>query len=141
MSRIASMQAWFQRVWVDQDLEGIEDSFTHRDAAGGLRGLDLRPEDFRELVPAMRALFDAPKITVLRAVETDDWLWILLQVDGVGVPTGEALSFTGQVALRFEGEKIAEAYNHFDFISFFEQLGALPPETIALCLSGETLQP
>jgi hypothetical protein len=41
--------------------------------------------------------------------------------------------------MRYEGDRIAEAYNHFDMISFFEQLGAFPPETMALCMSGERL--
>ena len=80
-------------------------------------------------------------VTTLRAVETGDWLWMLVQVTGISAQDGRDLSFTGQVAMRFEGDKIAEAYNHFDFISFFEQIGALPEETIALCLSGEQLQP
>ncbi|MEZ5686764.1 MAG: nuclear transport factor 2 family protein [Paracoccaceae bacterium] len=141
MSYLENIEAWFKKVWVDQDLDGIEDSFTHPDAAGGLQGLSLSPEDFRELVPAMRALFNDPKVTTLRAVETGDWLWMLVQVTGISAQDGRDLSFTGQVAMRFEGDKIAEAYNHFDFISFFEQIGALPEETIALCLSGEQLQP
>lgn len=42
--------------------------------------------------------------------------------------------------LRFEGDLFAEAYNHFDMIAMFEHLGALPPETMALCLSGERLR-
>jgi hypothetical protein len=43
------------------------------------------------------------------------------------------------MAIRFEGDRFAEAYNHFDMLTMFENLGALPPETLALCLSGERL--
>lgn len=42
--------------------------------------------------------------------------------------------------MRFRGEKIVEAYNTHDVIALFEGLELMPPDTVALCLSGEMLE-
>ncbi len=40
---------------------------------------------------------------------------------------------------RFKGGKMVEAYNQFDFISLFEQLGQLPQDTLPICMTGQQL--
>ncbi|MDD8023756.1 MAG: nuclear transport factor 2 family protein [Paracoccaceae bacterium] len=140
MSKLALLHDWFERVWIGGDLAAIPQFFTEDSrAAGVMRGLDLGPQEFTELIPALLNLIEAPTATILRHIETDDWLWALLVVHAKSAATLEPMEFTAQVSMRYEGDRIAEAYNHFDMISFFEQLGAFPPETMALCLSGERL--
>ena len=46
---------------------------------------------------------------------------------------------SGQIMMRIEGDKIVEAYNAFDFITFFEQAGLLPEDAFLLLLSGERI--
>ncbi|MDV7272146.1 hypothetical protein RYZ20_14720 [Thioclava sp. A2] len=139
MSRLQIVREWFDEVWIRQELDALGRYFVDENAAQGVRGLDLRPEDFRELVPAMRRMIASPVIEILKHFESADWLWVLVQVAGKCPRSAAPIEFSGQMAIRFSGDQIAEAYNHFDFIGFFEQAGALPPETMALCLSGETL--
>ncbi|MDF2143126.1 nuclear transport factor 2 family protein [Paenirhodobacter sp. CAU 1674] len=140
MSKLTLLNDWFERVWVGGDLAAIPQFFTEDSrAAGVMRGLDLGPQEFAELIPALLSLIEDPSATVLRHIENRDWLWALLLVRAKSAETLEPIEFTAQVAMRYEGERIAEAYNHFDMISFFEQLGAFPPETMALCMSGERL--
>jgi len=43
------------------------------------------------------------------------------------------------VFCRFKDGQIVEAYNSFDFVGFFEQLGLLPESTIAICMSGQPI--
>lgn len=140
MDKRAFLHDWFQRVWIDGELDAIGEFFTpNSQAAGVMQGLDLRPEDFEELIPALMRMLSAPTVTILRHMETDDWFWALLIVHAKTADTLSPIEFTAQVAMRFENDRIAEAYNHFDLISFFEQLGVLPPEAMALFLSGESL--
>ncbi|MBN2739606.1 MAG: hypothetical protein JXR35_01770 [Rhodobacteraceae bacterium] len=140
MSRLRNIEMWLNAVWGDGRLDLIEPLFTHRaQAAGIMDGLNFGPKEFLEFVPAFRAHLRNMNISILRSVETDDWLWTLLKIDGIGVTNCAPVSATGQLAMRFEGDQVAEAYNSFDAISIFEQIGLLPPETLALCLSGETL--
>ena len=140
MPRLRNIEIWLNAVWGDGRLDLIEPLFTQRaQAAGIMDGLNLGPKEFLEFVPAFRAHLHKMTISILRSFESEDWVWTLLKIDGIGVANCAPVSATGQLAMRFEGDQVAEAYNSFDAISIFEQLGLLPPETIALCLSGETL--
>jgi predicted ester cyclase len=40
-------------------------------------------------------------------------------------PTNQPLEFTGMTIVRLEDGKIAEAWNEFDFMKMYSQLGAL----------------
>ena len=134
------LQEWFQRVWIGGDLDRIGDYFTPASQASGLMaGLDVRPDEFRELVPALRFMLNNLVLTVERHVETPDWLWALVTVRAHAADFQAPVEFSGQLMIRFEEDRFAEAFNHFDMIAMFEQLGALPAETMALCLSGERL--
>lgn len=39
--------------------------------------------------------------------------------------------------MRIVDGRIVEAYNHFDFLGLFEQLGLLPAGAFGRCLCGE----
>ncbi|MCL7466413.1 nuclear transport factor 2 family protein [Phaeovulum sp. NW3] len=135
------LQNWLQRVWIDGYLDTIDQFFTPAACARGLMaGLDIHPDEFAELVPALRALLTGIDVQIARHVGTGDWLWALITVKARARHSLAPVEFSGQLMLRFEGDLFAEAYNHFDMIAMFEHLGALPPETMALCLSGERLR-
>ena len=140
MSKIEILHEWFQRVWIAGEIEAIPEFFcVGSQASGVMTGLQMGPEDFAALIPAMRARVRDLSVEVVHFLEQGDWLWTLQIVRGLSAEDGRALEFSGQLALRFEGDKFAEAFNHYDMIAVFEQLGQMPPETLALCLTGETL--
>lgn len=140
ISKLDLVQKWYQRVWIGGDLGAISDYFTADvQAAGVMPGLDLRPADFAELIPALMRLVVHPSFTVLRHLETDDWLWALIRFQAQTAAELAPVDVTSQLCVRFSDGRIAEAYNHVDMLSFFEQLGALPADTMALCLMGERL--
>jgi hypothetical protein len=139
-SKTDMLQDWFNRVWIGGDTAAIDAFFVPKPVASGLMtGLDMQPAEFKELIPALQSMLVAPEISVARMIETEDWLWVLLSVRARTAHTHEPVEFSGQMAIRFENGLFAEAYNHFDMVTMFEHLGALPPETLALCLSGERL--
>ncbi|KEO51724.1 ester cyclase [Thioclava pacifica] len=141
MARSDEIEAWLNAVWGAGELDRIDTLFDTAAQANGLMpGLELRPEEFHELVPALRAHLTDIKITVLRHFEAGDWLWLLLQIDGRSSQTGQPVVFSGQVAMRFANDKIVEAYNNYDVIALFEALELMPQDTAALCLSGESLR-
>ncbi|MBC7144137.1 MAG: ester cyclase [Thioclava marina] len=139
MSRRERIETWLNAVWGKGELDRIDALFEDSAQANGLMpGLELRPEEFHELVPALRAHLKDIEITILRQFETSDWLWLLLRIEGRSSQTGQSACFTGQLSMRFAGEKIVEAYNNFDVVALFEALGVMPRDTVALCLSGES---
>ena len=44
---------------------------------------------------------------------------------------------TGSVLVRMKGGQLAEAYNHWDFMGLYQQLGLLPDDAFERCLSGD----
>lgn len=140
MPKMTLLRNWYQRVWIEGDLDAIDEFFAPRSVASGLMAeLQVGPEDFRELVPAFMRLIRDPQVTIDAHLDSGDWLWALVTVNARSAEAMTPVRMTGQVMMRVENGKIAEAFNHFDFLNFFEQLGLLPPNTFALCLSGETL--
>jgi hypothetical protein len=124
---------WFQRVWVEGDLDAVDEYFSSETkAAGMMTGFEIGA-----MVPAILSMVRNPSVSMEKTVETGEWLWALLKIDAQCAEDLKPVSINGQVMMRMGADgKIAEAYNHFDFISFFEQLGKMPQDTIALCLGG-----
>ncbi|SPH18288.1 hypothetical protein DEA8626_01823 [Defluviimonas aquaemixtae] len=140
MTKLDLLYDWYRRVWIEADLDAIDDYFAPRCGANGiLSDGQVSAEDFRALVPALRALVRNLDIGIDRSVEAGDWLWAQITVHARTARGVDPIKATGQVMLRFEGSRIAEAYNSFDFITFFEQTGLLPKDAFLLLLSGERL--
>ncbi|MGC8202722.1 ester cyclase [Aliiroseovarius sp. PTFE2010] len=136
-----ALKAWFEKVWVKGEVDAVDEYFSpDGHAEGMLTGLEVGPDDFKELVPAVRAHLRDVTISLERSISSGEWFWALVKLDAKSAETLEPVSIGGQVMARVGPDgKIVEAFNHFDFIGFFEQIGALPQDTMALCLAGERL--
>lgn len=140
MTKLDLLKDWYQRVWVEGDLRAIDAYFAPRAGADGLMpDGQASMEDFRALVPALLALIRDLAIDIDRSVEAGDWLWARITVRAVTAHGVDPVRASGQVMVRVEDGKITEAYNAFDFITFFEQAGLLPRDAFMLLLSGEKL--
>jgi len=140
MSKVEFLQEWYRQVWVEADLEAVDRYFAPRTGADGLMpDGQVGPEDFKALVPALLALVRNLDIRIDRSMEVGDWLWAQISVNAVTAEGMAPISAAGQVMMRIEGDKITEAYNAFDFLTFFQQAGLLPEDAFLLLLSGERL--
>ncbi len=140
MTKLEILRDWVDSVWSRGELHRIPDFFCDAPAADGiLTDLSLGPQDFIELVTALRMRMQDIRFEFAHHMEVGDWLWALCTVHAINAATGTPIAFTGQLALRFSGSRFAQAINHFDMISMFQQLGNLPPDTFPLCLMGEKL--
>jgi len=140
MTKLEFLREWYRRVWIEADPTAIDDYFAPRAGADGLMpDGQVSAEDFRALVPALLAVGRNLRIEIDRHVETDDWLWAQITVHGTAAQGIDPIRASGQIMMKIEGDKITEAYNAFDFITFFEQVKLLPPDSFLLLLSGESL--
>ena len=137
MSPLELLKEWYDSVWVKQDLDAIDRLFTPDIEAQGMIDFGVGPEDFRVLAEAMLAQVEVNEIRFDREVELGDWVWATFTAHAVTLANRAPVQATGQIMARFNGGKIVEAYNQVDFLTFLEQLGYLPPDSLALCLSGE----
>ncbi len=140
MTKTELLQRWFDEVWFRGNLDAIDEMFVPASEAKGiLPEMEMGPREFRELVEVMREHVGDIKVTMHKSIESGDWLAALVQAHMVRTDNGAPIDMTGQVIARFAGDKIVEAYNQFDMISLFEQLGQLPPDTLPICMTGQVL--
>lgn len=138
--KVALLEQWFQRVWVEADLDAIETFFSmDAKAKGLLPEMRLGPQDYRDFVPLILALVEDVQIELVNNTESDEWIQSLYKVTGLSVANSAPVVVLGQVSVKVENGKFTEAYNCFDFMGFFEQLGQLPEQSLAICLTGGTL--
>ncbi|WP_417242844.1 ester cyclase [Celeribacter sp.] len=134
----ALYQAFYDRVWVQGDIDAIDDYLTNDTASKGLlTDFSANAQDVKELVLAARAMLCEIACTVDVAVDADPWYWAHVTISGRHAKTMQPTDFTAQVMGRMEDGALVEVYNTVDLLSFFEKMGSLPENATALMLSGE----
>ena len=140
MEKRQILEEWYQRVWIEGDLDAIDEMFNpDTQAAGLLPEMQMGPDEFRELVPMFLNMVENPTVSLDKVMEDGDWAAALYSMHVTDAISGKPVIGSGQLFARFKGDKIAETYNSFDFMSFFEQVGLLPEQAMALCLTGHKL--
>lgn len=140
MDKRQFLEDWYRRVWMEGDLDAIDEFFAPRAGADGIMpDGQVGAEDFRALVPAMRDAVRNLVIEINRHKEIDDWIWAQFTARAIGAHDMREINAQGQVMVHIEDGKITEAYNVFDFLTLFSQSGQLPEDVFMLLLSGERL--
>lgn len=130
------LHRWFEEVWNNQNEDAIDEMFAEDGIANGLtdaEGNALRgPEGFKQLHRAFLAAYPDLKITVEDTVTEGDKIAARCTVrathmgEGLGVaPTNQPIEFTGLTIVKIKDGKIVEAWNEFDFMKMYSQIGAL----------------
>jgi len=133
---IALIRRWFEEVWNKGREEAIDELFAAEGIAHGLAdeaGNDLRgPQDFKPFFRRFRSAFPDIEVVVEDTVAEGDKVAARClvrgkhQSDSLGfAATGQATEFSGITIVRIEKGKIVEAWNNFDFMTMYKQLGAL----------------
>ena len=133
---IETLREWARRVWVERDTAAIEAMLVADTTAHGLGGQTLiGPAEFRQFHAALCGLLRDTELVIDHHIAAEGWLAALCTFKGTG-KAGEKVAITGTIHARIADGKILEAYNHFDFLGLFTQLGQLPPNVLGRCLSG-----
>lgn len=130
------LHQWFEEVWNKRREDAIDEMFAEDGIANGLNDADgnpLRgPEGFKQLHRAFLAAYPDLQITVEDTVTEGDKIAARCTVkathagEGLGVaPTNQPIEFTGLTIVKIKDGKIVEAWNEFDFMKMYSQIGAL----------------
>lgn len=134
------LQNWFQRVWTEEDQNAIDEIFPSPGKARGLGAQTLiGPEDFKQFQSALCRLLSDIHISIDKCVEEGEWTCALCTFRAISKSDGSQITVTGTVYGRIKDGKIKEAYNHFDFLGLWSQLGYLPPDSFEKGLQGEKI--
>ena len=138
----AFIRRWMEEVWNKGRAEAIDEMFAEEGVAHGLSdvsGQELRgPAAFKPFFQSFRNAFPDLQIIVEDTVSEGDKVAARCTVRGshqgdtLGfAATGQPAEFTGMCIVRVKDGQIVEAWNNFDFMSMFQQLGALEMKTAA----------
>jgi steroid delta-isomerase-like uncharacterized protein len=130
------MYRWFEEVWNKQRETAIDEMFAANGIAHGLtdeNGKDLvGPAGFKPFWRKFKTAFPDVKIKVVDTVCEGDKVVVHCVVRGthrgdtLGIaPKNKPVEFSGTVIVIVKNGKIAEGWNHFDFLGMYQQLGAV----------------
>lgn len=130
----AIARQWFKEVW-DEGHEEAIDRLAHDELlVHGLAGPGAPPmrgtAAFKTVFHTFREALGDLEITVERSVTEGDTCAVYCRVTGRhighalgGAPTGNPVEFTGTTICRVRDGRIVEAWNCFDFLTMYQQIG------------------
>ena len=127
---------WFNEVWNTGRSEAIDELLDSDCVVHGLAdetGKEIHgPEGFKPFFQNFRSAFPDIQVTVEDTVVEGDKVAARCVVrathtgEGIGLaPTNLPVAFTGICIVRTRGDKVVEAWNNFDFMTMFQQLGVV----------------
>lgn len=130
------LHRWFEEVWNNQSESAIDEMLAEGTVVNGLSDTAgnpiVGPEGFKVFHRAFLSAFNDIHVTVEDSIAEGDKVAIRCSVkmthtgEGIGVaPTNQAIEFTGLGFAKIKDGKIVEAWNEFDFMKMYRQLGAL----------------
>lgn len=130
------LHRWFEEVWNKGREEAVDEMLAEDGIAHGLSdaaGETVRgTEAFKVLHRAFRNAFPNIHIEIEEIVTEGDKIAAVCRVTathkgkGLGVlPTNKPVEFTGLTIVKVKDGKIVEAWNQFDFMKMYTQIGVL----------------
>jgi predicted ester cyclase len=119
-----------QRVVNEKDYTAIEEHLTAGYIYHGLGGMTAQtPKGFMEAIKGFHAAIPDLKSEIIDIIGEGDHLVLRFNFTGthkgefLGFPSsGAKLHFEGMIMRRFEGEKVAEDWDYFDFPTVVSQI-------------------
>ena len=130
------IREWFEQLWNQKREDTIDRLLAPHGLVHGLPTPDNQPlrgpAQFRPYYRQLRQAFPDLRVTVERTVLEGDLVAVHCRAtgkhagDGLGVPaTGKDVDFQGMVFVRADGDRFVEAWNCFDFLTCYQQIGAI----------------
>jgi predicted ester cyclase len=116
---------WFDKVWNKGDENAIDELMTNDSEAHGIipEGQPKGAAGFKIFYKGFRNQLHDIHITVDDVVSQDDLESARTTVTAIHTQTGKAVKFSGICMVRVADGKIAEAWNNYDFLDMYQQLG------------------
>jgi predicted ester cyclase len=119
------LHRWFEEVW-NQDQENLIETLMTSDAeTHGIvsPGQPKGAPGFTIFYRGFREQFEDIRIDIKDVISQDDMECALTDVTAKHRETGKEVNFSGLCMVRVRDGKIAEAWNHYDFLNMHQQLG------------------
>lgn len=133
MAEAEFIHRWFEEVW-NNKREDVIDEMLAADGVGYGLGPEpvMGPENFKAFHRNFVSAYPDIRVSVEDTIVEGDKIAARCRVtgthcgDGIGVtPCNNAVDFTGMLIVRVKDGKIIEAWNEFNFMEMYKQVGAL----------------
>ena len=116
---------WFQEVWNQGKKNSIDELLAEDVIAHGLgpEGQLKGIEAFKKFYDDFREQLKNIRVDVEEAVCQDDMETALCHVTALDIATGKSVEFSGLCMVKIANGKIVQAWNHYDFLKMYQQLG------------------
>lgn len=134
------VKQWFHDLWERADAAAINalsqsDTVIH----GAITDLGATRNDYSDMVMALNGLLNNITFEYITPLEQGDLVAAQLLVRAQAPRSNTPIRFSGQFIARVTEGKLAEITATIDYMKMFEQLGQIPEESLAICLTGERL--
>lgn len=130
-----AVRAWFDDIWnkgQEDAIHRLADPHMVAHGAPSFHG----PDEFRALYRQFRGALPDIQVSIGQTVTNGEYCAAHCHVtgrhtgDGLGPATNRAVAFDGLVLVRVRDGRLVEAWNCFDFLSMYQQVGwiANPPQ-------------
>ena len=116
---------WFDEVWNKDDENAIDRLFSPTATANGIvpESQPKGPSGFKIFFNQFRSQFHNVNVKVEDAIAQDDIESARTTVTAIHTESGKPVTFSGMCMIRVSDGKIAEAWNSYDFLDLYQQLG------------------
>lgn len=130
------MQNWMEEVWNNGNSRYIHDHMAEHSDIKGLEPSPDTPEKFEELQRSLLGGIRNLHIAPLHLMESEDRGIGLFNLTGIDNETGIQVDFNFAVSVTIENDKIIEATNVVDFLTFLIQTKDVDPGVMARKFAG-----
>jgi predicted ester cyclase len=116
---------WFDEVWNKGDENAIDRLMTSESPAKGILA-DGQPQGaagFKLFFNDFRTQFRDINVAVEDVIAQDDIESARTTVSAIHAESGKNVTFSGMCMVKVANGKIAEAWNNYDFLDLYQQLG------------------
>jgi predicted ester cyclase len=116
--------SWFQKVWNQSDRDAIDQLLAKDVVVNGLGEEPIKDiEGFKQFYDIFRSQLKDISVNVEDDIQQDDIESALCTVKAIDIASNKNVNFSGLCLVKIVDNKIAEAWNHFDFLTMYQQKG------------------
>ena len=114
---------WMEQVWNQGRESSIDEMLDPTAVVHGIEGIDSPgPEGFKTFYHSFREQFPQIHVEVEDVVSQENYECARCTVRATNA-SGQEVMFSGMTFAQLQNGKIVEAWNSFDFMSMYQQLG------------------
>lgn len=131
------IRSWFKRFWDEADKSAVDDLVAPDLTATGMAHAGaITPDEIRQFADVMFRHIKDIKTEFHRFIDQGEWIAFHFTMHAKDCQNDAPVTLDCQTMVHIVDGKLQSGINHVDWISFFQQLGKVPPNTMEDLMAG-----